>query len=187
MSDQSPTENIEEPASFWKRIFTSPNKAIAEPEKEIRFTRSAQATVFLVAAVLCCALCICTLFCAFVNWGYTDYTFTNYWWVSLFPLIPAFILYRIGIHCIKHAYIILTPMGVELFPFWKPQKNLQVIFWSDIDHADVEGNLLKLHNDAEETGGTIISLKPIIRNQHHLLARAINGRLAKKDEPNQGV
>jgi len=124
-------------AGILKRIFTSPHKSIAEPEKEIRFTRSAQAIPFLLLSVIFIMLCISSLFCMFINWGPWHADFKEYWWLSLFPLIPAFICYRVAQHCLRHAYLILTPMGVEIFPFFKPQANLNVIFWSDIHHAEI--------------------------------------------------
>jgi hypothetical protein len=158
------------------------NKSIAEPEKEIRFTRSAQASFFLFLGIISTMICIGTLFNEYVNWGPWHADFKAYWWLSLIALIPAAIFFRIGIHCVRHAYIILTPLGVEIFPFWKPEKNLQVIFWSDIDHADFSGNNMKLHFNKEETAGVVTSLKPISKKNHSLLEIAISGRL-KKTEP----
>lgn len=160
-----------------KRILDSPVKPVAEPEKEIRFTRSAQATTFFLLGILCTMICIGTLFNEYVNWGPWHIDFKAYWWLSLLALIPAAIFFRIAIHCVRHAYIILTPMGVELFPFWKPQKNLQVIFWSDIDHAEFKGHTMKLHYNKEETAGIVSSLKPIGKLNYPLLQKAINGRL----------
>lgn len=180
MSETQPQQEQDDPragASLLKRIFTAPHKSIAEPEKEIRFTRVAQAKFFFVLSVLFMMLCVSTLFCMFINWGPWHADFKEYWWLSLLALIPAFICLRIAFHCVRHAYLILTPMGVEIFPFFKPQENLQVIFWSDIDHAEIEGNFLKLHANPEETSGTILSLKPIGEQNYLLLDTAIQGRL----------
>lgn len=160
-----------------KRILDSPVKPVAEPEKEIRFTRSAQASTFFFLGAICTMIAIGILFNEYVNWGPWHADFKAYWWLSLIPLVPAAIFFRIGIHCVRHAYIILTPMGVELFPFWKPQKNLQVIFWSDIDHAEFNDHLMTLHYNEEETGGIVSSLKPIGKANYPLLETAINGRL----------
>ena len=164
-------------ASLLKRIFTSPNKAIAEPEKEIRFTRVAQATVFFFLTVIFMMVFISTLFCMYINWGPWHNDFHENWWYSLFALIPAALCFRIALHCIRHAYIILTPMGIEIFPFFKPQKNLQVIFWSDIHHADRDFYELTLHYNEDETSGIVLSLKPIGKNNYELIETAIQGRL----------
>jgi len=180
MLEKEPTNDTVDPregAGLLKRIFTAPHKNIAEQEKEIRFTRTAQATFFFILTVIFSMLFISSLFCMFINWGPWHADFDEYWWMSLLPLIPAFICLRIAFQCIRHAYLILTPMGVEIFPFFKPQENLQVIFWSDIHHAEVEGDMLKLHSNEEETSGTILSLKPIGKKNYHLLEVAIQGRL----------
>ena len=160
-----------------KRILTSPHKKVTEPEKEIRFTRSTQATLFFFLGSLSTMICIGTLFNEFVNWGPSHPSFKAYWWLSLIALIPAAIFFRIGVHCARHAYIILTPMGLEIFPFWKPEKNLQVVFWSDIDHAEFKEHQMILHFNKEETGGIVSSLKPIGKNNYPFLQKAINGRL----------
>lgn len=164
-------------AGMIKRLITTSNKTIAEPEKEIRFTRSAQATLFFLLAILCVVICISSLFCIYVNWGPWHYDFKENWWISLLALIPAIGFLRIGVHCIRHAYIILTPMGVEIFPLLKPQKNLQVIFWSDIDHIELDRSLLKIHYNPEESAGIILSLKPISKSHYPLLKKAITGRI----------
>jgi hypothetical protein len=158
-----------------------PTKSVAEPEKEIRFTRSAQAALFFFLGIICTMICIGTLFNQYINWGPWHADFKAYWWMCLIALIPAALFIRIGIHCIRHAYIILTPMGIELFPFWKPQKNLQVIFWSDIDHAAFSGDTMTLHYNQEETAGVVTSLKPIGKLNYPLLEKAIAGRLNSHD------
>jgi len=98
-------------AGVVKRILTSPNKSVTEPEKEIRFTRSSQASTFFFLAIISIMLCIGTLFNEYINWGPWHADFKAYWWLSLIALIPAAIFLRIGIHCIRHAYIILTLFG----------------------------------------------------------------------------
>jgi len=149
---------------------------VAEPEKEVRFTRSAQASTFFILAVLCIMLGVGTLFNEFINWGPWHADFKAYWWLSLIPVIPAMVFFHIGVHCIRHAYIILTPMGVEIFPFWKPEKNLQVIFWSDIHLTEFKDQKMTLHYNKDKTSGAVISLKPISKKLHHLLEKAVKAR-----------
>jgi len=169
--------NPRDGAGVVKRVLTSPRKEVTEPEKEIRFTRSTQGTLFFFLGIFCTMLCIGTLFNEYVNWGPWHASFKAYWWLSLIPLIPAALFFRLGVHCVRHAYIILTPMGVEIFPFWKPEKNLQVIFWSDIDHSEFTENRMILHYNKEETGGVVTSLNPIGKRNYPFLQKAINGRL----------
>ncbi len=160
------------------------NKSIAEPEKELRFTRAAQASLFFFLGVISTMVCIGTLFNEFVNWGLWHPEFKEHWWFSLIALMPAAIFFRIGLHCIRHAYLILTPLGVEIFPFWKPEKNLQLIFWSDIDHAVFSDHTMTLHFNKEETSGVVITLRPIGKSNYPLLHTAMLGRLKKSEESN---
>lgn len=173
----SDSTNPNDGASIVKRILTSPNKPVTEPEKEIRFTRAAQASLFFFLSIISVMIGIGTLFNEFINWGPQHPDFKAYWWLSLLAIIPAALFLRIGIHCIRHAFIILTPMGIEIFPFWKPQKNLQLVFWSDINHAEFTGHIMKLHFNKEETAGIITTLKPIGKLNYPLLEKAINGRI----------
>jgi len=165
--------------SILQRIFGAPAKSIAEPEKELRFTRARQATLFFFLTAFCLMLTIGTLFCAFLNLGWTDYYFQKNWYYALTALIPAFIFLRTAFHCIRHAYIILTPMGIEIFPFFKPKKNLQIIFWQEIDSSEIQDENLILHNNSEKTSGTIITLKPLTEKQIPLLEKAITARLGQ--------
>ncbi|MDB4754814.1 hypothetical protein OAF84_06000, partial [Akkermansiaceae bacterium] len=104
------------------------------------------------------------------------------WWMPLPFLVLAWLLARVALHCTRHAYIILTPMGIEIFPLLKPEKNLNLIYWTELDHADFSEDLTlaKLHRDAEESSGAVLSLKPILAKQRPLLKKALEGRLAEK-------
>lgn len=177
-------DQITEKTPLLHRLFGTPSKTIAEPEKELRFTRARQATLFFFLTAVCLMLAIGSLFAAFLNLGWTDYYFQKNWWLALLPLIPAFIFLRTALHCIRHAYIILTPMGIEIFPFFKPQKNLQVIFWSELHSTETKDENLILHNNPEKTSGTIITLKPLTENQIPLLKKAITARLKEPPKPN---
>lgn len=152
-------------------------KAIAEPEKELRFTRSSQAQLFFLIAVFCVAITVCSLFYSYINWGASDYTLKTYFWVYLLPLIPAAILIKIAMHCVRYAYIILSPLGIEIFPFVKPEDNLQVIYWSQIDHVEFDYDIMTLHFDAEESSGVVVSLAPIQKKQWKLLEHAVHARI----------
>ncbi|MGJ8672465.1 hypothetical protein [Rubritalea sp.] len=160
-------------------IGTSP-KALEESHKELRFTRSRQATLFFLLSVGCAAIAIASAVAMFSKWGPHDADFQKYIWFCLLPLIPSLIALRIGLHCIRHAYLLLTPMGIEIFPFWKAEKNLQVLFWQEIDSAQCDTKQLALHRDPEKTSGVIVSLKPIAKQQISLLQKAINARTSSK-------
>ncbi|MDA7517723.1 hypothetical protein OAE58_01290 [Akkermansiaceae bacterium] len=149
-------------------------KTLAEPHKEIRFTRSGQAQGFFIAGAVAVALALLLT----VTWVMGHPSF--HWWMPLPALVISFLLMRVGIRCSRHAYLIFTPMGVEVFPFFKPDKNLNLIYWNEIEDFEIheKKETLTLHRDAKKTTGVIISLKPILAQQRDLLEKVLEGRLA---------
>ncbi|TAE78452.1 MAG: hypothetical protein EAZ84_01300 [Verrucomicrobia bacterium] len=148
---------------------------VAEPSKELRFTRAGQATGFWIAAA--------TLFmAALVFFLLTPHRAENpalphpAW--GLVPLTLAAILARLAWHCTRHAYLILSPIGVEVFPLLRPAASMQVIPWQQIDSAEIDPLRLSLHFNAEKSAGIHLSLSPIAKDRRELLARAIRGRFS---------
>jgi len=157
-------------------------KQVAEPEKELRFTRAAQGHVLLSLSVICLAIGI-TLFATSSAPASPD----GLWIYAVPACIIGLLLIIPAIRCIRHAYIILSPLGIEIFPFFKPEKNLQIIYWSDISHAELDADekQLLIHTNEARTAGIIASLSPIKKSRRPLLARAISGTMEKRNE--QGV
>ncbi len=149
-------------------------KPVAEPHKELRFTRTSQAQTFIILAAIAIAFSLFLI----VTWlmGHPDFS----WWMPLIPLSIATLLTRLAVRCARHAYLILTPLGIEIFPLINAQKNLNLIYWSQLHEAEFDPQLtqLKLHFNPEKTSGTILSLKPIPPNKRPLLKTAIQGRLS---------
>ena len=146
-----------------------------KPDKEIRFTRSAQAQTFAIGGAI------------FIGIAATLYA-TAFWGtgspVPKWAFIP-FILFAGGAlflsyHCAKHAFLILSPVGIEFFPFFKPSQNFQVWNWSEFHHAEVIEKHLYLHLNEEETGGAVISLAPLSEKSRNLLDVAIEGRMTER-------
>jgi hypothetical protein len=151
---------------------------VKSPEKELRFTRSGQAVIFwLLAAVLAgvtITLGLTTL--------YRDINpdLPHPLWVLL-PLIVAVFFVRLAINMTRHAYLILTPMGLEIFPLWRPEQGMRVVFWQEIDAVEFDENLTRmtLHFDAEKTSGVHASLRPIRTDLRPALVKAVRGRVGK--------
>ncbi len=152
-------------------------QALAEPEKELRFTRSRQGVLLFLTSTLLLTIAGSIIYLAIDQWGIDEPILKGYMWIAIFPAAAGFVLLRTALHCIRHAYIILTPMGVELFPFWKPEKNLQVIYWDEITAVDISNKNLTLHFNENHTSGVVISLAPIYSDTQLLLKKAIQGRL----------
>lgn len=147
---------------------------VAEPHKEIRFTRANQAIPFWIGAALCAAITILLLTIA--THRDTNPALPHPLWAFI-PLATGFLLTRVAVHCTRHAYLIFSPIGIEIFPLIRPAKNMNIIPWAQIDSFEMSTHLLTLHFDAEQSGGIHLSLSPIRKNQRTLLARALEGRL----------
>jgi hypothetical protein len=82
-------------------------------------------------------------------------------------------------HLTRHAYLILTPMGLEIFPFFRPAKRMQMVFWQEISDAEIDERekWLTLHFNDERTAGMHLSLSPVRKKLRELLAKAVLGRL----------
>ena len=153
---------------------------VADTEKEVRFTRSHQAVawwltgVVLVTAALACGVA------AFLPapWGVLE--LRPFWWVLLIFLLIAVLCFRVAFRCLKHAYLIFSPIGVEIFPFKKPEANLDVVAWAEIDHLEIRNHFLFLHFNQEETSGKAISLKPISRKKWEMVERIAELRSKKR-------
>lgn len=149
---------------------------VQSPEKELRFTRSGQAPLFWVAAAVLCAAAIILGVCA----GYRgiDPRIPHPLWAAI-PLACAWASARTAIRLTRHAYLILTPLGIEIFPFFRPADGMRMVAWSEIHTAEIteDQGTLTLHYNAERSSGIHLSLKPIRADRRLLLAQAIAGRV----------
>jgi len=92
-----------------------------------------------------------------------------------------FAFLRLGVRCTRHAYLILSPLGVEIFPFFKARENLQVIYWSQVADAEVEDGELRLHFTEEKKSGVIVSLAPISKARRVFLKKAVTGVMKNRN------
>lgn len=149
---------------------------VAEPQKELRFTRSGQAVMF------------CVVGAVFIGVGVTILATGIYRDIN--PALPhpawsvpclaaAGGLFWLARHLTRHAYLILTPLGLEIFPFFRPSKEMQMVTWSEILGADADDGQkwLILHFNGEKTAGMHLSLSPVRKNLRGLLVRAVLGRV----------
>jgi hypothetical protein len=154
---------------------------IADPQKELRFTRSGQAVAFCVAGAIFCGVAATLLATAYYR--DTNPELPHPAWAApcfVFALV-AFIVAR---HLTKHAYLILTPMGLEVFPFFRPQTGMQVVFWQEISAAEIDPGekLLTLHYNTEKSAGMHLSLSPVRKKLRSLLATAVIRRVQNNKE-----
>jgi lysylphosphatidylglycerol synthetase-like protein (DUF2156 family) len=150
---------------------------IQSPEKELRFTRSGQAVHFWIGAAVLAAVGITILATAI----YRDINprLPHPVW-ALLPLTLAAIAIHFAVGLTRHAYLILTPLGIEIFPFFRPSAGMRLVLWQELNHAEVneKNTRLTLHHDSEKTSGIHLSLIPIRADRRTLLAKAAIGRLS---------
>ena len=164
-----------------KLFLGSRPQVVAESHKEIRITRAKQSAQIFLAASISAALAVASASSMFTHWGPNDPDFRSYIWLALVPLSIALLLTRAALHCLRHAFVILTPLGIEVFPLWRPSKTHQLIYWSELDHCDFNQRRLTLHFDKEETSGVVLSLSPLTKQQISLLRKAIQSRTMSKE------
>jgi hypothetical protein len=154
---------------------------IQSPEKELRFTRSGQASIFWVVSAILITISI-TLLTTSIYRDINPEIPHPVW--AIIPLLLALILVKLAIRLTRHAYLILTPLGIEIFPFFRPTKSMQLVTWQEVTTAEVNEKLtrLTLHYDAEKSSGIHFSLAPIRSDRRSLLVKAVIGRLSPGSE-----
>jgi hypothetical protein len=149
---------------------------VQSPEKELRFTRSGQAAAFWLLAAVLAAIAVTLLATAI----YRDINplLPHPAW-ALLPLALAILIARLALRLTRHAYLILTPLGIEIFPFFRPTHSMRLVTWQEIAKAEVNERLtrLTLHHNAEKNSGIHLSLTPIRADRRPLLAKAVIGRI----------
>ena len=150
---------------------------IQSPEKELRFTRSGQAGFFWMVAAVSATVGITMLATSIYRDINPDLPHPA--WAAV-PLVLALVMARVAVWLTRHAYLILTPMGIEIFPFFRPAAGMRLVTWQEINHAEVDekSTRLTLHHDPEKTSGIHLSLTPIRADRRSLLAKAVLGRLS---------
>ncbi len=144
---------------------------------EIRFTRSRQAIHFLAAGLLLLgASGVIT-----VLWAMNIEKRPSLWW-SLIPLAPAIGCVWMARRLSKHAYLLFSAIGLEIFPFFRPASSMQLVSWGEIADARVTGDLdwLALSMAGYADRKILISLAPIARGTIPLLSRTVHGVMEKR-------
>ena len=157
-------------------------KNIKEPEKELRFTRSRQAVTFVGAGLI--SLCIVGFIWFQIYFksleNNQNLTLIVPILLSISLIIIAGIFFWVAVHCTRHALIILSPLGLELFPFWFPVKNFRMLYWSEINDAKINKEMNLLSIDCNNGSKIFISIKPIPTNIRSYLKTAIERRMQEK-------
>ena len=170
-------------AKVRQAVLPSGPKKVEEPEKELRFTRAAQAPLFYTVSVICFAVSLAVFILSTQDWGMGEPILHGWLWLCVPGVVLTYLALRLGLRCTRHAYIILSPLGVEIFPFIKPEKNLQILYWGEVADAEFSANAkqLILHFNEEKKSGVVVSLNPIPPRRRHLLEEAVLGVMEKRE------
>lgn len=149
---------------------------VLSPEKELRFTRAGQAVWFWVLAAVLAAVAV-TLAATAIYRDINPQLPHPAW--TLAPLVLAGLTARLAAGLTRHAYLILTPLGIEIFPFFRPVAGMRLLVWQEVACAEVNAatSVLTLHYDAAKTSGIHLCLKPIRADRRALLAMAVIRRV----------
>lgn len=159
-------------------------KSVQSPEKELRFTRSAQGLQCIVLCVACIVVALSLLVLATQGTEFEKPRLHGFAWTALLPLPPAVLFFRFAMRCMRHAYLILTPLGIEIFPLFRPEKDMALITWQEIHTMELrDATTLVLHRDAAKTSGIVLSLSPLLPARRLLLQHTVTGIMLKKTSP----
>ncbi|HCL97630.1 MAG TPA: hypothetical protein DHW77_07700, partial [Verrucomicrobiales bacterium] len=81
-------------------------KSLAEPEKELRFTRAAQAPLFFGLSVVFLIMTLAVFILSTQDWGMGGPILDGWLWLCLLGLLLCYWMIRLGVRCTRNAYII---------------------------------------------------------------------------------
>lgn len=157
--------------------------AVQSPEKELRFTRAGQALVFFVSAAMLVAVGVTIAATALYRSDHPELPHPAW---AVVPVLLAAAAAKLALNLTRHAYVILTPLGLEIFPFFRPAAGMHLVLWQEIHAAETNADetRLTLHHDAAKTSGIHLSLRPIHADRRPLLIKAVTARVAlQKSSP----
>lgn len=139
---------------------------------ELRFTRSRQATPILAWAL---GFLFCALGFALLHYQRFTHPPSLYW--AAIPLCPALLLLWLAWSHLRHPYLALTRVGIEIYPFFLPARNMNLVLWQQIARTEVTHTppqLVLTRSDSIDAK-IFITLEPIAPQQRILLERALQG------------
>lgn len=149
--------------------------------RELRFTRSRQAVVmiawgmaFLLASMVLLSLRLEPVIRR-INPDKLQAPPALIW--GLLPLPIAIGFFWLAWSHLRHPYLALTRVGIEIYPFFLPSKNMNLVLWQQIKESvvsDKPAQLILTMADRPDSK-IFITLDPLALPQRRLLARALEG------------
>lgn len=159
-------------------------RKVADPEKELRFTRGRYArTLGLIGA--CSTIGLVLLAYAIIRVDLRDGELPPH--LSYYFLLPlalsALLSSYLALRCVRHAYLLLTPLGIEILPLLPRPSKMRMAFWPEIDSCQFGISTLTLHLNGAELSSIKVSTLPLTSTQSGLLRQAIERTLDKRNQP----
>lgn len=146
-------------------------------QQEIRFTRNGQAVHFVILAVFFACIGIGLYMLSWEMWSVSQEPLLQDSWYGLLaiPLVAACVW--MAIHLTKHAYLIFSPVGIEVFPFFKPSTNMNVLLWNEVEEVEVieADKMLRVQLLSEGDHQVFISTAPFNPKTRELLKHTVEG------------
>lgn len=93
-------------------------------------------------------------------------------------VVLAVACFWLAVVCMRRAYVLLTPLGVEILPLWKPEKRMKVYPWYGIgDWSPRLGGIVLLMEDGSSEKINLFCMR---ERQRELLTTALTGRIMQK-------
>lgn len=142
-------------------------------DRELRFTRNRAGGILMLVGIL---LIVVAVFLQITGYDtISPYLPAPLWCMQMMILFPAGVCLFTATRCLKHAAVIITPLGVEILPFLRPKHTMQWFFWQQIKATTIQRNRLFLHLT---DGATIsIHLFSLTTTSQQLLGYAIQQRI----------
>lgn len=153
---------------------------VLDPQKELRFARSRQALSFAVLGALFLSATVTLLLVTYTVDDLAELPFPG--WLGYAFFLPVALCLWLSYYCIRHPYLIISPIGVEVFPLWKPIKNFQLIEWGNVVIVENDESNLTVHYNKEKTAGVVLTLSPLTKNSRILLMRAFEGVMEQRNK-----
>ena len=147
-----------------------------DPSRELRFTRSKQSVYFalILGVLLAAVVTLLLIFSTVVHETGSSEALPYPFYLIPLLLSLAALSGWLSYHCMSKPYLILSSLGVELFPFWRPFKNFQLVEWGIIEEVEVEGSKITLHFNKEKTSGVVFTRAPLSDKSQKLLIEALS-------------
>ena len=146
--------------------------------QEIRFTRNAQAIHFFILALIFVCVGI-SLYCLSLDLWKTQEPVVDAPWYGLLTLPFIGLFVWIGTRLARHAYMIFSPIGIEIFPLFFPSKHMQVLYWQEIEDValtpDAKMLEVTLLSAADHEQKVFIATAPMRPMSRALFAKTIAG------------